>query len=93
MLDVRTAKEFAENHIPGAVNLDVNAKDFEQKAADLDKDQTYLVHCAAGVRSVRACDKMEKLQFTHLYNLLGGFEGWRHANKPKTADSEGPASK
>ena len=93
VLDVRSAKEFAANRIPGAVNLDVNATDFEQRVKELDKDQVYLVHCAAGVRSVRACDKMEKLQFTHLYNLEGGFEAWRHANKPQEAGDSGTKKK
>ena len=35
VLDVRTEKEFKEGHIPGAVNLDVNAPDFAKKVAAL----------------------------------------------------------
>src|SRR2546423_1148282 len=65
VLDVRTEKEFAAGHIPGAVNIDVNAPDFEDKVKKLDKDKTYLVHCAAGVRSRKACEKMGKLNFRH----------------------------
>src|SRR5437868_12048214 len=56
VLDVRTKKEFDAGHIPGAVNLDWNGPDFAKKAAELDKSKTYLVHCAAGVRSAKACD-------------------------------------
>ena len=82
VLDVRTASEFAANHMPGAINLDVNAPDFEQKAGALDKNQTYLVHCAAGVRSAKACGKMSKLAFPNLYNLEGGFKAWEKAGKP-----------
>src|SRR5436305_13800077 len=69
ILDVRTPKEFAEGHLPGAVNIDWNSKEFEQKVAALDKNKTYLVHCAVGGRSARACDKLSKLEFRHLYNL------------------------
>src|SRR5438876_5538852 len=58
VLDVRTAKEFDARHIPGAVNIDVNSPEFEKRVAELDRDKTYLVHCASGVRSVRACEKM-----------------------------------
>src|SRR5881392_2531419 len=57
-LDVRTPAEYAKGHVPGAVNIDWNAKDFTEKVAALDKSQKYLVHCAAGVRSAKACDKM-----------------------------------
>lgn len=84
ILDVRTAKEFRAGHIAGAVNLDVMSPDFEQKAAGLDKSKTYLVHCASGVRSARACAKLAKLHFPRLYNLTGGFRMWVKAGEPVT---------
>src|SRR5688572_16462285 len=62
VLDVRTKKEFEEGHIPGSVNIDINALDFEKRISELDKGKTYLVHCASGVRSVRACDKMGRME-------------------------------
>ena len=84
VLDVRTQKEFEAGHIPGAVNIDVNAPDFPEKVVRLEKNKTYLVHCAAGVRSAKACDKMSHLAFPKLYNLEGGFNAWETAgNKPE----------
>jgi phage shock protein E len=82
ILDVRTPGEFSAGHIPGAVNLDYNAPDFQAKAAALDKSKTYLVHCAVGGRSVRACEKMSRLDFPNLYNLPGGFKAWAKAGQP-----------
>lgn len=82
ILDVRTPREFQAGHIAGAVNIDVNAADFEEKAGALDKTKTYLVHCASGVRSVKACEKLSKLSFLKLYNLPGGFRAWESAGKP-----------
>jgi rhodanese-related sulfurtransferase/thioredoxin-related protein len=82
ILDVRTPAEFSAGHIPGAVNLDFNAPDFQAKAAALDKSKTYLVHCAVGGRSVRACEKMSRLDFPNLYNLPGGFKAWAKAGQP-----------
>ncbi len=82
VLDVRTAKEYEGGHIPGAVNMDVNAADFDKKVAELDKNKTYLVHCASGVRSVRACEKMKRMEFKDLINLQGGMKAWEKAGKP-----------
>ena len=82
VLDVRTPREFATGHMPGAVNIDINAPDFDQKVAALDKSKSYLVHCAAGLRSARACGKMSQLNFSTLYNLEGGFRAWEKAGKP-----------
>ena len=82
VLDVRTEKEFKDGHIPGAVNLDVNAPDFAKKVAALDKDKTYLVHCASGRRSLKACGVMEQSEFKKLVNLEDGFTSWTKAGKP-----------
>jgi rhodanese-related sulfurtransferase/thioredoxin-related protein len=82
ILDVRTAGEYSAGHIAGAVNLDVSAPDFAAKAAQLDKGKTYLVHCASGGRSVRACKALEQLDFPKLYNLPGGFHAWVDAGEP-----------
>jgi phage shock protein E len=84
VLDVRTPKEYAAGHIPGAVNIDFNAADFDKKIAALDTNKTYLVHCAGGVRSAKACEKLGKLQIPTLYNLEGGLKAWEKAgNKPE----------
>jgi rhodanese-related sulfurtransferase len=81
VLDVRTTKEYQAGHIPGAVNIDVNAADFDKKVAELDKGRTYLVHCASGVRSVRACEKMNRMDFKELINLQGGMKAWEKTGK------------
>jgi rhodanese-related sulfurtransferase len=39
------------------------------------------VHCASGVRSVKACEKLDRLDFGHLYNLTGGFKAWAQAGQ------------
>ena len=81
-LDVRTPSEYANGHVPGAVNIDYASKDFAEKIAALDRSHPYLVHCAAGIRSSKACERMSKLNFTNLYNLDGGFKAWQKAGKP-----------
>jgi rhodanese-related sulfurtransferase len=82
VLDVRTAREFAAGHIAGATNIDWNAGEFEKKVARLDRNKTYLVHCAAGGRSAKAAEKLMTLQFTNVYNLEGGMKAWEKAGKP-----------
>ncbi len=82
VLDVRTKKEYDAGHLPGAVLIDFNSPDFLEKVAKLDKSKTYLVHCAAGGRSAKACDKMSGMKFSSLVNLEGGFGAWQKAGKP-----------
>lgn len=82
VLDVRTEKEFKAGHIPGAVNIDVNAPDFEQQVAKLGTNKTFLVHCKAGVRSRRACGRLDAAGFQNLIDLAPGFDGWQQAGQP-----------
>ena len=82
VLDVRTPEEFARGHIPGARNLDYNAPDFQKKVAELDRSKTYLVHCAGGVRSAKACAILNQVAITNLVNLEPGFKAWEKAGKP-----------
>ena len=82
ILDVRTAEEFKTGHVPGATNLSVNSPGFDEAVAKLDKSKTYLVNCAVGMRSAKACKKLEAAGFQNLYDLAPGFDGWKKAGKP-----------
>ena len=76
VLDVRTAGEVKEVHIPNAINIDVRSSQFAAKAAKLDKERTYLVHCRSGARSQTALKALQKLGFLKLYHLDGGIMAW-----------------
>jgi rhodanese-related sulfurtransferase len=82
ILDVRSAAEFEKGRIGGATNIDFNSLRFEEKVRSLDKSKTYVVTCAVGVRSARACKKLETLGFHELYDLAPGFDGWKKTFRP-----------
>ncbi|MEO0421947.1 MAG: rhodanese-like domain-containing protein [Pseudomonadota bacterium] len=85
VLDVRTAAEFAEGHVPGAINIDVQGKGFDSLVGKLDRSKTYVVHCAANVengRSAKALATMADLGFDHLQSLRGGFVAWTESGSP-----------
>ena len=76
LLDVRTAEEYAEGHIPGAVNLDWESDGFMEKVKELiPVDSPVAVYCRTGRRSAEAAGKLAKAGYT-VYNLEGGYEGW-----------------
>jgi len=77
ILDVRTAAEFAESRIKGALNINVKAPDFKEKVEKLDHNGVYLVYCRGGVRSARAMNLMKEWGFKQVYNLGGGLKKWQ----------------
>ena len=80
ILDVRTAAEFAEGHIPNAVNIDVLSDYFTADISALDKTLEYAIYCRSGKRSVDAATAMEEIGFS-TSNLTGGIISWAEANK------------
>lgn len=75
ILDVRTADEYAEGHIPNAVNLD--HADISSKAEALlpDKDALILVYCRSGRRSKIAAEALVELGYSNVKEF-GGINDW-----------------
>ena len=80
ILDVRTAPEFIEGHIPNAINIDVLSDYFTADILALDKTLEYAIYCRSGKRSVDAATAMEEIGFS-TSNLTGGIISWAEANK------------
>jgi len=81
VLDVRQAQEYQAGHIPGAKNIDFLKEDFEKRLGELDKNQTYLVHCASGGRSTRSLTVFNRAGFKSIVHLDGGMRAWEKAGK------------
>ena len=77
VLDVRTPGEIAKGKIGEAIEIDFKDNGFAKKVAALNKEKTYLVYCAGGYRSGKACEIMSKQGFTKLYNLEKGYGSWK----------------
>ena len=69
VIDVRTAVEFAQGHVQGARNLDIQNGDFEKALSTLDKDASYNVYCRSGNRSAAATEMMRNAGFTNVVDL------------------------
>ena len=76
LVDVRTAEEYANGHLPAAVNMDVFAPDFAKQIATLDKERTVALYCRSGRRSEQAGWVLEKAFFRNVVDLKGGYNEW-----------------
>ncbi len=81
LVDVRTAGEFADGYIAGALNIDIFDRQFMQKAAKmLDKKKEVYVYCRSGKRSMTAARKLAGAGYK-VVNLEGGIMAWNAAGK------------
>lgn len=84
LLDVRTPQEYAEGHIEGALNINIQSDDFQQMAGkELSKDSTILVYCRSGRRSMDAAGILTRLGY-RVINLKGGIIEWKEDGLPVT---------
>ena len=84
LVDVRTAAEFAQGTIKGAVNIDVKeSTTFKDKMEQFDKNKPVYIFCQAGGRSKRAAAQLQEMGFTTIYDFSGGYSTWssQHNNQ------------
>ena len=75
ILDVRTPEEFADKHIPGAINIPNETIGTDEIPELPDKDQLILVYCRSGNRSKQASEKLAALGYTNIVEF-GGINDW-----------------
>ncbi len=74
LLDVRDPHEYAEAHIPGAVNIPVDQ--LRSRLEELDREKNIYVYCQIGLRGYLAQRILVQNDFTQVFNLSGGFKLW-----------------
>ena len=87
ILDVRTAAEYADGHLPGAINIDQANSDFIDKVkASLPADKTIALYCRSGRRSANVAGILANEGYKCV-NLKGGIIAWKDAGLPVTTDT------
>ena len=86
LVDVREDNEWEAGHIPGAVHLGrgVLERDVEERFPE--KDAPLVLQCGGGYRSALACDNLQKMGYTNVVSLDGGYRGWVAAGLPVEQD-------
>ena len=82
ILDVRTPGEYTSGHIKNTLLANWNDKaEFDRRISFIDKNKPVYVYCLAGGRSAAAAEKMRAMGFENVYELQGGINAWKAANK------------
>lgn len=82
ILDVRNQSEYNQGHIHGAILIplyQLNARINELRA---DMNNSILIYCKGGYRSIIASQLLETNNFTRIYNMIGGIDSWMQAEYP-----------
>ena len=82
IIDVRSETEFAEGHIPGAINIPFNQIDNVVNDVNDDKEEPVYIYCASGRRADIAASKLANALYTNIVHVEGDMPGWAEAGLP-----------
>jgi rhodanese-related sulfurtransferase len=91
VLDVRTPEEYAQGHVPGAVNIPHDQ--VAARLADIPKDKDVVLYCRSGHRAGIAAGVLSAQGYTHLLHLDGDMNGWTANSRPIQAKAPPEAMK
>jgi rhodanese-related sulfurtransferase len=82
LVDVREESEYAAGHLPGAVHMSkgVIERDVETKVPD--PATPLVLYCGGGYRSALAADNLQKMGYTNVVSMDGGWRGWTEKGYP-----------
>ena len=84
LVDVREESEWSKDHLPGAVHMGrgVIERDIEQAIPQL--DAPIVLYCGGGFRSALSADNLQKMGYTNVWSMDGGFRDWKEKGFPLT---------
>ena len=82
LVDVREDNEWARGHLPGAVHLGKGIIERDIEQAIPDKDAPLVLYCGGGFRSALVADNLQKMGYTNVISMDGGWRGWTTAGYP-----------
>jgi rhodanese-related sulfurtransferase len=82
LIDVRESDEFAKGHAQGAVHLSRGVIELRIEALVPDVSRPILCYCGGGSRSALAADSLQRMGYTNVASVAGGFKAWRESGLP-----------
>ena len=86
LVDTREESEWARGHIPNAVHLGKGIIERDIERAIPDKSANIVLYCGGGFRSALAADNLQKMGYTNVISMDGGWRGWTEAGFPTIRD-------
>ncbi len=79
LIDVREEDEFRGGHAEGAVHLSKGVVEVEIEDLAPELDTPIICYCGGGGRSALVADNLQKMGYTNVRSLAGGFKAWKAA--------------
>jgi rhodanese-related sulfurtransferase len=91
LVDVREDSEWARGYLPGAVHLGKGIIERDIEQAFPHKDAALVLYCGGGFRSALVADNLQKMGYTNVISMDGGWRAWTTAGYPIEKPAEDSA--
>lgn len=82
LIDVREDNEFEAGHAKDAVHLGRGIIERDIVGKYPEKDTELILYCGGGFRSALSADMLQKMGYTNVWSMAGGWKAWKDANAP-----------
>jgi phage shock protein E len=82
IVDVRENDEWDEEHIPGSIHLNRGTIELDIEEKVPDPNAMIICHCGGGGRGALATESLQKMGYTNVRNMAGGFKVWKAGGLP-----------
>ncbi len=82
LIDVREDREWADGHAAGAIHLGKGVIERDIESEIPDKSATMVLYCGGGYRSALTAAQLQKMGYTNVISLDGGWRAWNQAGLP-----------
>jgi len=82
LVDVREESEWNKGHLPGAIHIGKGIIERDIERTIPDPSSEIILYCGGGFRSALAADSLQKMGYTNVISMDGGFTGWSNAGFP-----------
>ena len=82
VIDVREESEWAAGHVRGAHHLGKGVIERDIEARVPDKNTEIILYCGGGFRSALSADNLQKMGYTNVASMAGGWRAWKDAGAP-----------
>lgn len=79
LIDVREESEWAASHARDATHIGKGVIERDIEKAVPDKNAELILYCGGGYRSALAANALQKMGYTNVYSMAGGWRGWQAA--------------
>lgn len=82
LIDVREDNEWQMGHATDAIHLGRGVIERDIVGQIPNKDKEIILYCGGGYRSALAADMLQKMGYTNVFSMAGGWKAWRDADAP-----------